>query len=215
MSCCDHCRDAENFFDRRDAHQRLKRYRRRGPEGTTQLLVDAIRAAGISGASVLEIGGGVGVVHHELLRAGAARATDVDASSAYLEAARSESRRQGHADRVSYLHGDFVALAPTIAAADVVALDRVICCYPDMPALVGAAAVRANRLLGLVFPRDAWWVRAGVRLVNLGFALQRRAFRIFCHPTAAVEAEVRKAGLRRRVYRTSGLWQVVVYERAL
>ena len=213
MSCCHHCHDAENYFDQRDARQRLERYRRSGPEGTTQLLVDALRSSGVHGATVLDIGGGVGVVHHELLRAGAARVTDVDASSAYLAAARLESQRHGYAERVQYLHGDFVALAPEIAPADVVILDRVVCCYPDMPALVGAAAARANHLLGLVFPRDEWWVQAGVRLVNLGFALQRSAFRIFCHPTAAVEAEVRQAGLSRRSYRASGLWQVVVFER--
>jgi magnesium-protoporphyrin O-methyltransferase len=162
---------------------------------------------------VLDIGGGAGVVHHELLRAGAARATDVDASSAYLAAARAESERQGHAARVTYLHGDFVALAPTIAPADIVALDRVVCCYPDMPALVGAAADRAQRLLGLVYPRDVWWVRAGVRATNLGLALQRSAFRVFCHPSAAVDAAIRQAGLALRLQQNRGPWQVVVYAR--
>lgn len=214
MSCCSHCRDAENLFDRRDAEQRLARYRRKGPEGTTRLLVEAVRAAGVGGATLLDIGAGVGVVHHELLRAGAERATDVDASTAYLAAARAESERQGSAGRVSYLHGDFVALAPTVEAADIVTLDRVVCCYPDMPALVGAAAGRARRLLGLVYPRDQWWVRGGIRLLNLGLAWQRTAFRVFCHPTAAVDAEVARAGLRKRLVRTRGPWQVVVYERA-
>lgn len=213
MSCCQHCRDAENVFDQRDARHRLERYRRRGPEGTTRLLIDALRSAGVQGASVLEIGAGVGVVHHELIRAGAVQATDVDASSAYIAAARSESERLGHAWRVSYIHGDFVALVPNIAPADIVALDRVVCCYPDMPALVGSAATLAGRLLGLVYPRDVWWVRAGVRAVNLGLALQRSAFRIFCHPTAAVEAEATRAGLTRLVHRASGPWQVVVYAR--
>lgn len=214
MVCCPHCRDAESVFDQRDAARRLERYHRRGAEGTTLMLIEALRAAGVHGASMLDIGGGVGVVHHELLSAGAARATDVDASSAYLGAARRESVRRGHAERVHYLHGDFVALAPTIAPADVVVLDRVVCCYPAMPALVGAAAVRAERLLGLVYPRDDWWVRLGIRAGNIGLALQRTAFRIFCHPTEAVEAEVRQAGLTRRFHRVSGLWQVVVYERA-
>lgn len=213
MNCCHHCRDAENVFDQRDARQRLERYRRRGPESTTQLLVDALRSAGVRNATVLDIGGGVGVVHHALLRAGAVRATDVDASSAYLAAARRESERLGHAERVSSVHGDFVALAPSSESADVVALDRVVCCYPDMLALVGAAAAHASWRLGLVYPRAAWWVRAGVRAVNLGFALQRTAFCVFCHPTEAVEAEVSRAGFHRRLHRTSGLWQVVVYER--
>lgn len=214
MSCCHHCRDAENLFDRRDAERRLGKYRRRGPEGTTRLLIDGLRAAGVQGATVLDVGGGVGVVHHELLRAGAASATDVDASSAYLAAAEAESERQGHGGRVSYRFGDFVALAPNIAPADIVALDRVVCCYPDMPALVGAAAARADRLLGLVYPRDVWWVRLGIRVVNAGLRLQRSAFRVFCHPTAAVDGEARRAGLTQRLRRTSGPWQVVVYERA-
>lgn len=213
MSCCHHCRDAESLFDRRDAQARLARYRRRGPEGTTRALIAALRESGAAGASVLDIGGGVGAVHHELLRAGAARATDVDASSAYIAAARAEGERQGHAARVSYLHGDFVALAPGIPPAEIVALDRVVCCYPHMPALVGAAAERAGRLLGLVYPRDVWWVRAGVRMVNLGLTLRRSAFRVFCHPSAAVDAAIRRAGLRRRSRSVSGPWQVVVYER--
>lgn len=213
MACCHHCRDAENVFDQRDARRRLARYQRHGPEGTTRLLIEALRDADVSGATVLDIGGGVGVIHHELLRAGASSATDVDASSAYLAVASDESVRQGHAERVRYLHGDFVIIAPDLDPADIVVLDRVVCCYPDMLALVGSAAARANRLLGLVYPRDAWWVCLGLRAVNAGLALQRSAFRVYCHPTAAVEAEVRKAGLSRRLHRTRGFWQVVVYER--
>jgi 2-polyprenyl-3-methyl-5-hydroxy-6-metoxy-1,4-benzoquinol methylase len=214
MACCHHCRDAENVFDQRDARRRLARYQRHGPEGTTRLLVEALRDADVRGATVLDIGGGVGVIHHELLRVGAASATDVDASSAYLTVARDESARRSHAERVRYRHGDFVTLAPSIEPADVVTLDRVVCCYPDMLALVGAAAARTNRLLGLVYPRDTWWVCLGIRALNAGLALQRSAFRVYCHPTASVGAEVRRAGLIQRMHRTRGLWQVVVYERA-
>jgi len=215
MSCCHHCQAAEQLFDRRDAARRLARYQRRGAQGTTGLLVAALCAAGVANATLLDIGGGVGVVHHELLRAGAAQATDVDASSAYLAAARGESARLGHAERVTYVHGDFVALAASVAPAEIVTLDRVICCYPAMPALVGAAAAHATRLIGLVYPRDVWWVRTGVRAVNLGLASQRSAFRLFCHPTAAVDAELRRGGLTLRLQHSSGPWQVVVYERTL
>jgi SAM-dependent methyltransferase len=213
MSCCHHCRDAENHFDRRDARRRLARYRRRGPEGTTRLLIEALRPAVAPDTTVLDIGGGIGAVHHELLAAGAAGAVDIDASTAYLAAAREESARRGHGERATYRYGDFVALAPTVAPAAIVVLDRVVCCYPDMPALVGAAAARATRVIGLVYPRDAWWVRAGVWVGNLILALGRGAFRIFCHPTAAVDAELRRAGLAQRLRRTRGPWQIVVYER--
>jgi hypothetical protein len=214
MSCCHHCRDAESLFDRRDAARRLARYQRKGPEGTTRLLIEGLRAAKVEGATLLDIGGGVGVVHHELLRAGAASAIDIDASSAYIEAARAESARRGTAARVAYQHGNFVAIADTIAPTDIVVLDRVVCCYPDMPALVGAAAARAGRLLGLVYPRDAWWVRLGVRAGNLAFALQRTSFRIFCHPTAAVDAQIRRAGLAPLLHKVAGPWQVAIYQRS-
>lgn len=213
MSCCHHCRDAENLFDQRDAARRLTRYQRKGPEGTTLLLIDGLRAADVAGASLLDIGGGVGVVHHELLRAGAASAIDIDASSAYIAAARAESARRGTAERVAYQHGNFVAIAATIAPTDIVVLDRVVCCYPDMPALVGAAAARAGRLLGLVYPRDTWWVRFGVRAFNLTLSLQRTSFRVFCHPTAAVDAQIRSAGLAPRLHKVAGPWQVAIYER--
>ncbi|NJM06082.1 HAD-IA family hydrolase [Candidatus Gracilibacteria bacterium] len=213
MACCPHCQEADSLFNQRDARQRLRRYQRRGPEGTTKVLLAALRAAGVSGASVLDIGGGVGVLHHELLRSGAVSAVDVDASSAYLAAAREESTRQGHLEHVRYLYGDFVALAPELAPASIVTLDRVVCCYPAMPALVGAAAARAERLLGLVYPRDVWWVRAGVRAVNLAFAAQRSAFRLFCHPTAAVDAIVRQAGLTQCFAAYRGPWQIVLYTR--
>jgi magnesium-protoporphyrin O-methyltransferase len=201
------------LFNQRDAARRLRRYQQRGAEGTTKLLLTLFRDAGVVGATVLDIGGGVGVLHHELLRAGAHSAIDVDASSAYLAAARDESVRQGHAARVQYLHGDFVARAEEIPPASLVMLDRVVCCYPAMPALVGAAAARAERLLGLVYPRDVWWVRAGVRAVNLGFAAQRSAFRLYCHPTTAVDAILQQAGLRLQTLIARGPWQVVLYAR--
>jgi hypothetical protein len=82
---------------------------------------------------------------------------------------------------------------------------------------LGASYLRLAEQRALVLDADGaiamWWVWTGVRLVNVGFALQRSAFRIFCHPTLAVEAEISRAGLRRRSYRTSGFWQVVVFER--
>ena len=88
-----------------------------------------------------------------------------------------------------------------------------ICCYDDMPALVGPSAGRARRLYGAVYPRDTWWVRAGLAVANLLLKLQGSLFRTYAHPTAAVDAEVRRQGLERRVTRHTLIWQVVVYAR--
>jgi SAM-dependent methyltransferase len=162
---------------------------------------------------VLDIGAGVGAVHLELLDAGAAAAVDVDASPAFVEAARSEAARRGTSDRVTYQVGDFVALAPEVAPAEIVALDRVVCCYPDMAALVSLSTARARRRYGLVYPRDSWWIRSGARIANALTALFRSRIRIHIHATADVDGLVRAAGLEPRFRRSTIFWQVAVYER--
>ena len=214
MDCCGpEDTDFDRQFDARHAAQHLRAYRRDGPSGLTRALIDGLAAGGLDGRTVLDIGGGVGAVHHELLRAGASVAVDVDASRAYLEAARGEAVRQGHAERVRYVRGDFVAIAPSLDAADLVALDRVICCYPDMTALVGRSASLAGRRYGLVYPRDTWLARAAVALLNTRFRLSRSSFRSFVHPTSDVEAVLAGHGLVKRSEQTTLIWQLAIYER--
>jgi ubiquinone/menaquinone biosynthesis C-methylase UbiE len=140
-----HCEAADRHFDTARAEQELAQYRRRGPRGTARRLLHLLRKGGVRPETLLDIGAGVGVVHHELLADGVATAVHVEASSAYLQAARSESVRRGQAERVEFVHGDFVALAPGIASADLVTLDRVICCYDALEPLLAESA--ASELL--------------------------------------------------------------------
>ena len=216
MDCCSP--DDSPFdrqFDDRHAAERLRAYRRNGPAGLTRALIDGLAADGVDGRTVLDIGGGVGAVHHELLRSGAAAAVDVDASRAYISVAREEAERQGHADRVTYVRGDFVALADEVEPADLVALDRVICCYGDMAALVNRSAALARRRYGLVYPRDSWLGRVGTTLTNAWFRLTRSPFRIYIHRTADVEAIIDAHGLVKRMHRTTMVWQLDIYERPM
>jgi len=212
MTCCQ-CQGIERLFDRREALRKLHAYARHGPSQTTRLFLDAVKAENIEGATLLDIGGGVGVLQLELLAAGLRSATDVDAATAYLAVAREEAQRRGYGDRVTYRHGDFVALAQEIERADIVTLDRVVCCYHDMPALVGASVARARRLYGLVYPRDAWWTRCYSAVENATFRMRRHPYRSFIHPTRAVDAIVRGAGLERRMLHQGAFWQVVLYAR--
>lgn len=212
MDCCQ-CRGIERFFSRKVATSELGAYRKKGPAATTRILLEAIQAEGVEGASLLDIGGGIGAIQHELAAAGVGAVTSVDASPAYVSAARGEAERRGYADRVSYRHGDFVALAPDVPAADIVTLDRVVCCYDDMGALVRLSSERAGRLYGLVYPRDRWWMKAARAVMNLSFWTMRHPFRFFVHATADVDALVRASGLAPRFRRKTLLWQVVLYAR--
>jgi 2-polyprenyl-3-methyl-5-hydroxy-6-metoxy-1,4-benzoquinol methylase len=211
---CSQCEGIESKFDEKKAAKELEKYRKKGPSNNTSMLIDELKAEGITGMTLLDIGGGVGTIQHELLNAGLTSCFNVEGSRAYVEATKEEAKRQGHADSITHLHGNFVDLATDIPQCDIVTLDRVICCYHDMRALVNLSSARAGRLYGVVYPRDILLARIITALENLYFRIQRNPFRTFVHPTEAVEEIVRSNGLVRRFFREVGQWQVVVYERA-
>jgi magnesium-protoporphyrin O-methyltransferase len=212
VDCCDP-KVYDTQFDAAHADQKLHEFRDHGPTGSTARLIAELARGGVDGMTVLDIGAGVGAVHQTLLEAGAASATDVDASGPYLAVARQEAERRGLADRVSYLEGDAVRLADELPQADLVALDRVVCCYPNMEALVTLAATRARRRLGMVLPKDRGWIRAGVRLSNRCSALRGDPFRVHVHRTDAVLAVATSAGLTPVAWDRGWFWQTLVLER--
>jgi 2-polyprenyl-3-methyl-5-hydroxy-6-metoxy-1,4-benzoquinol methylase len=212
MSRCQ-CEGIERCFGTEQVTAELENYRKRGAAKTTRLLIEALQTGPLEGLTLLDIGGGIGAIAHALLPAGVSHALDVDASTAYLAAAREEAERRGLAERISFTHGNFVELAPTLPAADLVTLDRVICCFDDMPALVSLSAARAEKLYGLVFPRDTWWMRLFNQIRKVMLTLARTPMRFYVHSAPAIDAVVRAQGLERRFSRVAGMWQVVIYAR--
>ncbi len=210
---CLHCQGADGFFDTTMAERDLRKYLKRGPNRTTRMLLEELEARGIDGASLLDIGGGIGVIQHEFFRRGVVRATHIDASQAYLEVARHQSRELGNEERTTFLLGDFVERAPEIDRADVVTLDRVICCYPDLATLVKYSSAMSHKLYGVCYLRDTWWVKPVVVGINAFLRLKRSTFRVFAHSTAQVERLMAEQGFRRSSRRTTFVWQVAVYVR--
>lgn len=207
------CCGIDETFDSRIALRDLERYRRKGPSPSTQQLLNAIRDAGFLGATVLDVGGGIGTIAHELLGTGAERASIVDASAAYLSVAREEAERRQVSARLQLLQGDVVTLPGGVPQADVVTLDKVVCCYPDCEQLLTATTERADRLYGIVYPRDSWWVRLATAAKNAVRRLRRSAFRVFIFSNAEIDAAIRREGFELRT-RTHGLvWVVALYQR--
>lgn len=208
------CEGIELVFDEESVRRELLFYERDGADDTTRWLIEAIRGRDVTGLSLLDIGGGVGAIQHSLLAAGVARATHVDGSSAYLEAAQRLARDRDLDTRIEWHHGDFVDIAPELDPSDIVTLDRVICCYDDMPALVNASAGLATRYYGLVLPRDLWWLRLGHRAINCVQRLFRNPFQVFVHPVAQVEQILEGHGLHKVFQRHSLMWQVMLFAKA-
>ena len=210
---CPQCIGIEELFDEKLAVKELKRFRQKGARPGTCLMVEKIVAEGVEGHTLLDIGGGVGAVQVELLSAGARSAVDIDASSAYLAAARAEAVRRGFGARVTYRHGNFVDLADGIENADIVTLDRVVCCYTDARALVELSARRTRKMLAMVYPRDSRLTRFLNRCLNLLRKAQRSEFRTFVHPWPLLEASARAGGLESRGRFLSGFWEVALFAR--
>jgi SAM-dependent methyltransferase len=208
------CDGFTTIFDRRQAERDRDRYARKGADPTTRRLLDMIRRRGVAGATLLDVGGGTGVIDRELLHAGAGHAVLVDGSPAYLEVARDEARRANFLDRLEIGEGDFTRLAGSIDPADVVTLDRVICCYPNVDALVGLSAGRARRLYGIVLPRNRWFVRLGLAFENLRMAISRNPYRAFAHSNAHVDTLASSAGLHLVEESFTPIWRVALYERS-
>ena len=213
MDACG-CDGFASVFDETTARRDRDRYHRDGPDTTTRLLLELLTPYRSAGSSVLDIGGGIGIVDLELLSAGAGHATLVDASTAYLAVARDEARQAGVLDRIEFIEGDFVRRAASIDRADVVTLDRVICCYPDMEALVAESSSRARTAYGIVLPRERWFGQLFIRAINATYWLRRRTYRFFAHSTARVDEIASANGLRLRAERQTWLWRVAVYDRS-
>jgi magnesium-protoporphyrin O-methyltransferase len=183
------------------------RYRRRGLDATARKLVAFLERHGIEGATVLEIGGGVGEIHLELLRRGAERAVNLELSPAYDADAARLAAEAGVEGRVERRMHDIAVDPDAIAPADVVVLHRVVCCYPDYERLLGAAAAHAQRLLVFSHPRRNLVSRLIVGVENLGFRLARREFRVFAHPPEAMLAVLREQGLEQGFAERGFAWE--------
>jgi magnesium-protoporphyrin O-methyltransferase len=138
----------------------------------------------------------------------------VEAAPAYVAAAREEARRRDISDRLDVAHGDFVSALGNVVQADVVTMDRVVCCYPAYRALLEAALHRSRRLVAFSYPRDRWYVRAAVRMQNLGRALFRNPFRGFVHSARGTEALLEQHGFVRMQRRETLKWSADLYVRA-
>jgi 2-polyprenyl-3-methyl-5-hydroxy-6-metoxy-1,4-benzoquinol methylase len=195
------------------ARKDADRYRRKGLRRSGRTIVACARDAGLGGAEVLEIGGGIGALAVELLEAGAAHATSLELSTGYEAAARDLRRERGLEQRLELRVADVVE-DESIGPADIVVMERVVCCYPDAAALVGAAAGRARRRLVLSYPRYGLATRVIIRAINLLLELRGMEFRTYAHRPATISAAARREGLRPAGRETGLVWRVAAFDRA-
>jgi magnesium-protoporphyrin O-methyltransferase len=200
-------------FSEKRAWREARRYQRRGLDPTSRRIVDLLKLQGVDGLTLLEVGGGVGAVQIELLKAGVTRAVSIELTPTYEKAAGRLLRTTGLEDRVERKVMDFAQAAGDVEPADIVIMNRVLCCYPDMPTLAAAAATHARQVLVLSFPRRTWWTRLGLSLANLALRMTQRGFQVFVHRPERILATAESRGLTTTLNRAGIFWQMIALRR--
>ncbi|SVD97949.1 uncharacterized protein METZ01_LOCUS450803, partial [marine metagenome] len=176
MGCCQ-CQGIENMFDKKAAKRALKRYLKKGPSKTTEMLLKAIHKTGAKGLDFLDIGGGIGAIQYDLIKAGTSSGTSIEASPAYIDLVKEEIHKNNLAEIIDFKHGDFTAIASDVDLADIVTLDKVICCYDDMSELVRLSSKLSRKIYAVIYPRDVWWTKLALPFINFYPIIKGSPFR--------------------------------------
>ncbi len=213
MDCCTYTEGANQQFGEARAGKDAQEYAKQGLNSHSRAMLELVSERGAKDITLLEIGSGIGAVTLELLKRGAAKAINIEASSAYFDAARSLAKQAGFGDQITYQRADFAAEAGQVSAADVVIMHRVVCCYPDMNALVSAAAQHSLRPLAISYPVDSWYMRLATNAENFFRRVKGSTFRMYIHSPHAIFETASAHGLKPIRETSSGVWRLVLFER--
>jgi magnesium-protoporphyrin O-methyltransferase len=200
------------FFSK-NSKRYLKTYRRKGLAKEQRLLIDGITSTAPGGKTVLDIGCGIGALHISLLSAGAASAVGVDAAEGMIEHARILAAEEGVDDRTAYHVGDFVGLQPSLSAADITILDKVVCCYERVDELVGLSLDKTRSVYALTFPRPHILVRCIISIPIIVGTILRWSFRPYWHDWQEMLGLIERSGFRECYAGETMMWSVKVFRR--
>jgi magnesium-protoporphyrin O-methyltransferase len=214
-SCCPHPTSSQStgsFFSKRAARY-ARSFKRGKLEPIQQFIIDIVSKDALEGKHLLDIGSGVGKLHLSLLRSGASSATAIDMSEEMLEHAKRFAHNYGIEDKISYRLGDFLSMADSIPDSDITMLDKVICCYEDLPGLLSASAGKTRSTLALTFPADNFMMRTIFTLQIAAAVVFRAGFRPYWHDWTVIPTILSQHGFQRIESTSRYNWQGAVYKR--
>lgn len=190
-----------------------RRFRAAGLEPVQKFLVEGIKLNSIDGRSILDIGCGVGSIHLTLLREGASRSVGIDISEGMLQEARHFADKFGLTARAHYVTGDFTKISPSVEEGDIIVLDKVVCCYEDVVALIHTSTDKTRQTYALSHPKENPLMKGLFKGHIFLAKIFGWSFHPFWHNWAAMKSLILSRGFH-VVYENSTIsWQVLVFER--
>ena len=210
---CAHCCGAESIFDEKEAQKNLKKYLKKGANKTTQKLLNVLKKEELVNLSLLDIGGGIGVIQQELLKEGISNTTDIDSSIAYINIAKDLMVKNGYQDRMKFIHGDFNDYADQIPPHDIVTLEKVVCCYPYVKDLLNNSLSKTKKYYALVYPMDSIASKIVNAIGHLYLRIISNPFRTYIHSEKMMHELIEKNGFKKMYYGKKFPWRIVVYKK--
>jgi len=211
---CKHCLDANIHFDHKTAVKQMKVYQRKGPTGTTKEIVKMLERIDLKGKRMLDIGGGIGVLQWYFLKNGGLSTVMVDASAGYLIEARSYAAKNGFIDKTQFIEGDFNDHAGVLEKANVVSLDKVVCCYPDYERILNNSIDKVEEYLAMSFPISNWISIAVNQMNRLFLNFRKSEFRSYIHPVSKMRELVTSRNMVLEASSRSFPWLIELYRKA-
>lgn len=208
--CCPHSKSGGRLFSF-FARSYRRRFSRHGFEPSQQQLIEGLEQAGYKGASLLEIGSGVGYLHQTLLEQGAKSAIGIDLAPDMLKEAKDWAKEKNLSDRTDYIQGDFIDLLDHVEPADVTILDKVVCCYPHAELLINHSTAKTKRVYALTYPRKRWFIKVVIEIMAVFLKLSGSDFRAFVHNPDAIESWILKAGFKKSYQKQTFIWLTQIY----
>jgi magnesium-protoporphyrin O-methyltransferase len=207
-------------FDEWATHNAARARKKGMAAPITRELLAALERQGLEGKTLLDLGCGTGDLALTALQRGAVSASGIDLGAGAIEEARSLAAERGLTDRATFRVGD--GSVEPLARHDVVALNRVLCCYPKVDRLLANSLGASGAVYAYTAPVDVGPVglvnRVLIAVGNVWYRLRDkkfRGFRAFVHDLDAVDRTIAAAGFRRvHASRKARVWRLAVFVRA-
>ena len=197
-----------------DACEFCERYKNKGLSRSSKLLVRFILDKKVRDRSVLDLGCGAGGLSLELLKEGASDAVGFDLSPKMIGAATELAQANGFESRTKFQLGN--AATGELPGADIVVMDKVLCCYSEWRPLLKNAIEAGRVMVGFTVPRDEGIAklpfRLALKVVNY-FQRRRGGVLFYLHPLGTIDKTMRESGFNRRKKQGSRFWLVFLYSR--
>ena len=207
-SCCNN--QYNHTFGMKKAQKEMDHYLKYGPKKSTVWLLDPVVEQIKAGDSVLEVGGGVGSFLLELQKQGVGPSYYMDISESYSAVFQHQVNNQSLENKINVHTGDFTEKHHLIPDTDVVALDKVLCCYQDFKQLLSLSLDKAGRIFAYTVPDDVWWVRFIHQIETALKQLFTKHLITYIHPVDQIESQVVAKGFQKVFQKSHTGWLTVV-----